>query len=91
MSTSKKELLAILTDEADRAEDVSPLALRLLSEDELDWISGGGSHSQSGSGSNYTMSGENSSYTQSGGTYFQNANSFPYMQSWGIVGKAEKT
>lgn len=61
-----------------------------MSDDELDWISGGGSHSQSGSGSQYNMSGENSMYTQSGGAYFQNANSFPYSQSWGTVGKSVK-
>jgi hypothetical protein len=89
MSTSKKRLHAILQGEAEAGAD-SPLTRRLLSDDELDWISGGGSHSQTGSGSQYTMSGQNS-YTQSGGTYYQDANSFSYSQSWGTVGKVPRS
>jgi hypothetical protein len=81
MSTSMNELLGILTDEADRAADVSPLALRLLSDGELDCIGAGGSPIQTGAGSQRNMPGENSVYRQGSSAYFQSANSFSYRQS----------
>ena len=86
MSSSKKNLRGILDKDAELADGPSDLTRRLLNDDELDWMGGGGDHSQSGSGSQYTMSGNNS-FLQTGGTYYQDANSFSYWMSSGTVGQ----
>ncbi|HEX8223395.1 MAG TPA: hypothetical protein VF605_06235 [Allosphingosinicella sp.] len=82
MTSRKEELSRVLVDEAARAKGVSPLAARLLGDDELDWISGAGTHGQTGG--SYSMQSGNSSYTQTGGSFAQGSTG-SYYQGFGDV------
>jgi hypothetical protein len=83
MVSTKKALRRALRDEASHSEGVSPLAVRLLSENELDWVGGAMDHSMTIGV--YAMGGGNGSYTQTGGSFTQNGDNQFYVQSSGSV------
>jgi hypothetical protein len=80
MVSTKNALRRALAAEAGRAEGVSPLAVRLLSENELDWVGGAMDHVMSGG--SYGMGGGDGSYKQTGGSFNQNGDGL-YTQASG--------
>ena len=82
MGKSKSEVARILSDEADGSEGPSAVTMRLLSDSELDWVSGAAVHVQA-DGSNHAMGSGDMSYTQNGGSFDQmGAGSFFQDSGW---------
>lgn len=72
MVSTKRTLQRALNEEAGHCKGVSPLAIRLLSDNELDWVSGAEiSYAQSGTSGSYNTGTGNGSFNQSGGTFNQ--------------------
>lgn len=83
MVTTRVELEHIL-DAGNSSGSPSDLALRLLDESEIDWVSGGDiSYSRSGTVV-YAMGGGSGHYSQSGGSFTQSGNG-SFSQDSGVA------